>query len=279
MLPSVKWDAAVCSIHHLVGSWWSIWERMKNAFITLCYHWQVSYWKFSVSDTHVSGKIIVVAFGWVDLPRSHWSYWNWDILINWQFICRSIWIDRQCYHGYEHISERGSEKSTHWFVAWFAWFDVFFKQEKCIHDVFRLDVSERKFLNSNNLFHFSHLINEFMTNCVQTINSYPDYTPILIRAIELWPHDPQVTTPILKLFAELVQNRSQRLQFDISSPNGILLFREASKVICTYGKYWQSTPLFFGTFSMHKTVYFQPCMSKPNLFMEINRSHSLFNRR
>lgn len=53
--------------------------------------------------------------------------------------------------------------------------------------------------------------------------------------MELWPHDPQVTTPILKLFAELVQNRSQRLQFDISSPNGILLFREASKVICTYG--------------------------------------------
>lgn len=75
--------------------------------------------------------------------------------------------------------------------------------------------------------------------------SYPDYTPILIRAMELWPHDPQVTTPILKLFAELVQNRSQRLQFDISSPNGILLFREASKVICTYGMYYatHSNPL------------------------------------
>jgi hypothetical protein len=41
---------------------------------------------------------------------------------------------------------------------------------------------------------------------------------------------------VLKLFAELVQNRSQRLQFDVSSPNGILLFREASKIICTYGK-------------------------------------------
>lgn len=66
--------------------------------------------------------------------------------------------------------------------------------------------------------------------------SYPDYTPILIRAVELWAHDPQVTTPVLKLFAELVQNRSQRLQFDISSPNGILLFREASKVIIAYGK-------------------------------------------
>lgn len=64
---------------------------------------------------------------------------------------------------------------------------------------------------------------------------YPAYTPVLQRAIEIWYQDPQVTTPVLKLFAELVQNRSQRLQFDVSSPNGILLFREASKIICTYG--------------------------------------------
>lgn len=100
---------------------------------------------------------------------------------------------------------------------------------------------------------------------------YPNYISILLRAMELWYHDPQVniksldiklssflawfqgnyllniilnlfnffrfqvTTPVLKLFAELVQNRSQRLQFDASSPNGFLLFREASKVICTYG--------------------------------------------
>lgn len=73
------------------------------------------------------------------------------------------------------------------------------------------------------------------------IYRYPDYTPILIRAVELWPHDQQVTTPVLKLFAELVQNRSQRLQFDISSPNGILLFREASKVICAYGWFYHFT--------------------------------------
>lgn len=65
--------------------------------------------------------------------------------------------------------------------------------------------------------------------------SYPDYTPILIRAVEIWANDPTVTTPILKLFSELVQNKSQRLQFEVSSPNGILLFREASKVICCYG--------------------------------------------
>ncbi|KAK2709562.1 hypothetical protein QYM36_013288 [Artemia franciscana] len=64
---------------------------------------------------------------------------------------------------------------------------------------------------------------------------YPTYTDLLIRSIQLWYSEPQVTTPILKFFAELVQNRSQRLHFDVSSPNGVLLFREASKVICSYG--------------------------------------------
>nr|KAF6347257.1 RAN binding protein 17 [Pipistrellus kuhlii] len=64
---------------------------------------------------------------------------------------------------------------------------------------------------------------------------YPTYLPILQRAIEQWYGEPACTTPILKLLAELMQNRSQRLNFDVSSPNGILLFREASKMICTYG--------------------------------------------
>ncbi|XP_030057838.1 exportin-7 isoform X3 [Microcaecilia unicolor] len=64
---------------------------------------------------------------------------------------------------------------------------------------------------------------------------YPSYMPILQRAIELWYHDPACTTPVLKLMAELVHNRSQRLQFDVSSPNGILLFRETSKMMTTYG--------------------------------------------
>ncbi|XP_061312398.1 ran-binding protein 17 isoform X1 [Pezoporus flaviventris] len=64
---------------------------------------------------------------------------------------------------------------------------------------------------------------------------YPTYISVLQRAIELWYREPACTTPILKLMAEFMQNRSQRLNFDVSSPNGILLFREASKMICTYG--------------------------------------------
>uniref|UniRef100_A0A670YGZ6 RAN binding protein 17 n=1 Tax=Pseudonaja textilis TaxID=8673 RepID=A0A670YGZ6_PSETE len=65
---------------------------------------------------------------------------------------------------------------------------------------------------------------------------YPSYLPILQTAVELWYCEPACTTPILKLMAEMMQNRSQRLNFDVSSPNGILLFREASKMICTYGE-------------------------------------------
>ena len=62
---------------------------------------------------------------------------------------------------------------------------------------------------------------------------YPGYSSLLLSALEMWY---MVTTPVLKLFGELVQNRSQRLHFDVSSPNGTLLFREASKAICTYGE-------------------------------------------
>lgn len=108
------------------------------------------------------------------------------------------------------------------------------------------------------------------------LHSYPSYMPILQRAIELWYHVPACTTPVLKLMAELVHNRyvnmilssvsnsddlrfvcsswfikfvfclrSQRLQFDVSSPNGILLFRETSKMITTYGTSSSSVLDFF----------------------------------
>ena len=40
-------------------------------------------------------------------------------------------------------------------------------------------------------------------------SSYPKYTGILLEALSLWYHNPAVTTPVLKLMAELVLNRSQ----------------------------------------------------------------------
>lgn len=64
---------------------------------------------------------------------------------------------------------------------------------------------------------------------------YPVYLSVLVSGLQAWYADPAVSAPVLKLAAELAQNRNQRLQFDVSSPNGILLFRETSKMICAYG--------------------------------------------
>ncbi|KAG5556058.1 hypothetical protein RHGRI_006622 [Rhododendron griersonianum] len=51
-----------------------------------------------------------------------------------------------------------------------------------------------------------------------------------------------VTIPLLKFVAEFVLNKSQRLTFDSSSPNGILLFREVSKLTVAYGSRILSLP-------------------------------------
>jgi len=64
---------------------------------------------------------------------------------------------------------------------------------------------------------------------------YPAYTPLLREVAMRWYHTPSVTTPLLKLVAEIVYNKAQRLTFDSSSPNGILLFRETSSLIYAYG--------------------------------------------
>ena len=39
---------------------------------------------------------------------------------------------------------------------------------------------------------------------------FPAYTQLLLRALDVWANEPQVTTPLLKLFAELAQNRLVR---------------------------------------------------------------------
>uniref|UniRef100_A0A165YIR9 Importin N-terminal domain-containing protein n=1 Tax=Daucus carota subsp. sativus TaxID=79200 RepID=A0A165YIR9_DAUCS len=64
---------------------------------------------------------------------------------------------------------------------------------------------------------------------------YPAHMPLLLKAITYWADTPEVTTPLLKFVAEFVLNKSQRVTFDMTSANGILLFREVSKLLVTYG--------------------------------------------
>ncbi|XP_057520891.1 uncharacterized protein LOC130801107 isoform X2 [Amaranthus tricolor] len=72
---------------------------------------------------------------------------------------------------------------------------------------------------------------------------YPSHMPVLLKAMATWVDSPEVTTSLLKFIAELVLNKAQRLMFDQSSPNGILLFREVSKLLVAYGSRILSLPV------------------------------------
>ena len=61
------------------------------------------------------------------------------------------------------------------------------------------------------------------------------FSDVLVRIADVFYDVPSVTTPLLKFVAEFVQNKSTRVAFDSSSPNGILLFRLASEVLVAYG--------------------------------------------
>ncbi|KAF9133775.1 Exportin 7 [Mortierella sp. 14UC] len=71
---------------------------------------------------------------------------------------------------------------------------------------------------------------------------YPAYTPIVLRAIEIWPQN-ELGIAILRFWHEFVTNKSSRVTFDSSSPNGILLFRETSNILYTYGSNLLSRPI------------------------------------
>ncbi|KAF9129906.1 Exportin 7 [Mortierella sp. GBA39] len=71
---------------------------------------------------------------------------------------------------------------------------------------------------------------------------YPAYTPIVLRAIEIWPQN-EIGIAILRFWHEFVTNKSSRVTFDSSSPNGILLFRETSHLLSAYGSNLLSRPI------------------------------------
>ncbi|KAI8975114.1 armadillo-type protein [Mycotypha africana] len=71
---------------------------------------------------------------------------------------------------------------------------------------------------------------------------YDSYSSVLLRAIEAWSPDP-IVNPLLLFYGELVHNKSQRLNFEISSTNGILMFKDASQIICSFGQGLLKQPL------------------------------------
>jgi exportin-7 len=78
------------------------------------------------------------------------------------------------------------------------------------------------------------------TNNKRTFNLFFDAVfpiafPLLFRVAETWNDDHVVMTALLKFMQEFVQNKGQRVMFEQCSANGILLFRQTSQIVCSYG--------------------------------------------
>ncbi|KAF9583300.1 Ran-binding protein 17 [Lunasporangiospora selenospora] len=71
---------------------------------------------------------------------------------------------------------------------------------------------------------------------------YPSYVSIIRRAIEVWPQD-ELIIAILRFWQEFTTNKSSRITFDSSSSNGMLLFRETSAILGTYGQHLLNHPV------------------------------------
>eukprot|EP00892_Ulva_mutabilis_P000722 jgi/Ulvmu1/10650/UM066_0031.1 len=72
---------------------------------------------------------------------------------------------------------------------------------------------------------------------------YGNHFPPIVACLEAWSDTPAVTTPLLKFLVEFVSNKGQCMAFDTSSPNGILLFREISKVLVIFSTATLSRPV------------------------------------
>jgi exportin-7 len=65
---------------------------------------------------------------------------------------------------------------------------------------------------------------------------HPLHLPILAKVADVWHDQVDVIVSLLKFMQEFCHNKANRVNFDQSSPNGILLFRATSDVVCAFGR-------------------------------------------
>lgn len=64
---------------------------------------------------------------------------------------------------------------------------------------------------------------------------HPHHLPLLAKIADVWYDQIDVISSLLRFLLEFCSNKANRVNFDQSSPNGILLFRCTSEVVCAYG--------------------------------------------
>jgi exportin-7 len=71
---------------------------------------------------------------------------------------------------------------------------------------------------------------------------YPLHLPLMTKVADVWHDQTDVIISLLRFLHEFCHNKANRVNFDQSSPNGILLFRTVSDVVCAYGSRLLATP-------------------------------------
>ncbi|KAL7575724.1 hypothetical protein ACA910_003058 [Epithemia clementina (nom. ined.)] len=71
---------------------------------------------------------------------------------------------------------------------------------------------------------------------------HPNHLPLFAKVADVWHDQTDVVISLLRFLNEFCHNKANRVNFDQSSPNGILLFRCTSEVVCAYGARLLSMP-------------------------------------
>jgi exportin-7 len=71
---------------------------------------------------------------------------------------------------------------------------------------------------------------------------HPNHLPLFSRVADVWYDQTDVMISLLRFLNEFCHNKANRVNFDQSSPNGILLFRCTSDVVCAFGSRLLSMP-------------------------------------
>lgn len=71
---------------------------------------------------------------------------------------------------------------------------------------------------------------------------HPQHLPLMSKVADVWGDQTDVSISVLRFLHEFCHNKANRVNFDQSSPNGILLFRCTSDVVCAYGNRLLSSP-------------------------------------
>eukprot|EP01063_Lacrimia_lanifica_P038822 TRINITY_DN8355_c0_g1_i1.p1 TRINITY_DN8355_c0_g1~~TRINITY_DN8355_c0_g1_i1.p1 ORF type:complete len:1148 (+),score=341.98 TRINITY_DN8355_c0_g1_i1:78-3446(+) len=83
--------------------------------------------------------------------------------------------------------------------------------------------------------HYSVMF-EWMYPYITNHGSGSSDPPLLRFLLSVYQNDEVVANALLRFISDLVDNKSSRIEFGSSSPNGLLLFKEASALLQTYGQ-------------------------------------------